>query len=127
LLVRVKGNLSAPPKALRFAVVSKGDEDDPCLVEWQGEVDGESADDLLRPANDDEEPSEEPSKVAEAQEWLTEALSQGPVPSKSLQSDAREACIAWRTVERAKRKLGVKAYKNGHWVWELPRRADTAA
>ena len=36
--------------------------------------------------------------------------------------------MAWRTIERASQKLGIKGQKeyfSGRWAWELPRRPPT--
>ena len=41
---------------------------------------------------------------------------------------AKKAGLAWRTVERAKRELGVETHKRGFgggWDWSLPRRPPT--
>lgn len=64
-------------------------------------------------------------QLVEAEEWLQGALAAGPVASKELKRLARADGIAWRTVERAKKSLGVRARKHGNdakawWVWELP-------
>jgi hypothetical protein len=51
----------------------------------------------------------------------------GPVDSKQIAKDAKQAGIAWRTVERAKTRLGVKATKasySGAWRWSLPDYGD---
>ncbi len=69
-----------------------------------------------------EEP-EERGAMGEAVRWLGELLKDGSVDSKEIFSDAKQAGIAWRTVERAKARLGVKATKAsyaGGWRWTLP-------
>jgi len=45
----------------------------------------------------------------EAEEFLAALLEDGPVPVKQVRQEAGEAGIAWRTIERAKTKLRVKA------------------
>jgi putative DNA primase/helicase len=65
------------------------------------------------------------SATAEAEEFLQELLADGPVPSKQVKADSKEAVIAWRTIERAKSRLGIVANKtgmDGGWMWSLPRR-----
>jgi putative DNA primase/helicase len=123
VLVAVKGNLSQRPKGLQFRLVSKGedgsnDEDrEPPIVEWCGEVD-DRADDLVRARTDDEQPL----KVEEATDWLRTRLAKGPVAAKTLREEAEKDGIAWRTLERAKANMKVKAGRKGRpdWAWELP-------
>lgn len=64
--------------------------------------------------------------MREAEEALRSWLSDRPVEVKALKKLAEEANIGWRTLERAKRCLGVKAEKksgpgnkNGSWMWRL--------
>jgi putative DNA primase/helicase len=50
--------------------------------------------------------------------FLAAELEDGPVPTKELQQRARDAGIAWRTLERAKSKMGVEARRSGAaWEW----------
>ncbi|EEA00139.1 AAA ATPase [Burkholderia sp. H160] len=68
---------------------------------------------------DDDERSEQD----EAAGFLRDLLAAAPVPVKSVQADARGAGYSWRTIERAKRDLGIEARKIGlkeGWVWALP-------
>lgn len=65
----------------------------------------------------------------EAEDWLTDLLSVGPVPSEDLKSRARADGIAWATVRRAKDTIGIKARRHGFgadgkWIWELPEGID---
>jgi hypothetical protein len=67
-----------------------------------------------------------------AEEFLRVELSGGPRPTADLQAAAKDAGHRWRTVERAKNKLGVRAKRvggkgrkgksgggKGRWEWEL--------
>lgn len=61
--------------------------------------------------------------LAEAKEWLLDLLLDGPRGAKDLQSAARDAGHAQRTVRRAKQALGVQARKSGlkgGWEWFYP-------
>jgi hypothetical protein len=118
LLVRVKGNLSKPPKGLLFRLA--GGDDAPATVRWEGEAD-EDADDLVRPATEDERPG----KVEKAVDWLRSTLAEGPVPAKQVYSEAAKVGIARRTLERAKKMLKVRSEAEEgtsppRWRWVLP-------
>lgn len=89
---------------------------------WVGETDI-TASDLLK-AEEDEETK---TAVEEAKEFLKEILSSGAVASSEIKKDARKAGISEITLNRAKRKLGIKTkfLKNEkgkivNWIWELP-------
>jgi len=61
------------------------------------------------------------AKPADA--WLARLLSAGPVKVREIQTAAKSAGISMRTVERAKKRLGVKAAKldmRTGWIWTLP-------
>ncbi|MHB8312383.1 MAG: AAA family ATPase [Candidatus Dormibacteria bacterium] len=66
---------------------------------------------------------EEQSALAEAEEWLRDALSEGPpVAAKDIQRQGRDAGFSDRTVRRAKVSLGVRSGKTGArggWAWSL--------
>jgi hypothetical protein len=66
----------------------------------------------------------------EAREFLLERLEAGPVKSDDLIEEAKQDGIAKRTLDRAKKELGIKSRKtptkfDGEWFWELPARAKT--
>ncbi len=61
-----------------------------------------------------------------AMTWLEDALSNGPQRAKHIKTWARENCIAERTLERAKDRLGVRSSNEGvpgnnAWFWTLPK------
>jgi len=67
------------------------------------------------------------SELREAEAFLRQALVDGPVATTEIKSAAGGHAIAWRTVERAKRSLGVEALRKGEegvkgggrWFWRL--------
>lgn len=66
-----------------------------------------------------------PSQSERAEDFLREQLYAGPVSVKELKGAAEAHGIAWRTVERAKARLGVTAERaggladRGVWQWAL--------
>jgi putative DNA primase/helicase len=98
------------------------------VARWGKVLEG-SARALLAGAEATEDPEErgkadeERSKLDEAVEWLGELLKDGPVNSDEIPAAAKQSGIAWRTVERAKTRLGVKSRKRDYaagWWWSLP-------
>ena len=65
----------------------------------------------------------ERSALEDAKEWLFVELSSGPIFTSDLRRMAGQAGHSWRTVERAKYELNVKAKRDGisaKWRWALP-------
>lgn len=90
------------------------------VVRFGGVVDGHARDILSRA---EDSPSDDYNALQEAVDFLIDLLAGGPVPSKRCQSEARDAGVAKRTLERAKKKLNVKSRKStlaGGWEWWLP-------
>jgi hypothetical protein len=76
-------------------------------------------------ANGDEKkkPGPKPETRNQAVEWLRDLLRSGPMASKDIQVEAKEAGYAWRTVHRAKDDLAIKPYRQqfgSEWMWRLP-------
>ena len=60
-----------------------------------------------------------------AEDFLIGTLVDGKKPVAEIRDAANANCHAWRTIERAKTKLGVRAVregfgKAGQWMWEMP-------
>jgi AAA domain len=68
--------------------------------------------------------SQEAGARAEAREFIEQELADGPVATNTIKQHAAEAGIAWPTVERAKRQMGIRARRISHpaphWVWPSP-------
>jgi hypothetical protein len=61
---------------------------------------------------------EERTERDEAREFLAEQLASGPIRSKELKRAAEQTGLTWRTIERAKRDLGLKAAQaSDGWYW----------
>jgi putative DNA primase/helicase len=70
-----------------------------------------------------------PAARDEARKFLQDLLGNGPMAVKEIANAAEGHGFAWRTVERAKRELGVIPKKGGldkGWTWQLPDRVRTA-
>lgn len=88
-------------------------------VVWGASVQGTARELLTEPTSDDENPA---SACGAAEEFLIELLGAGPTPTKTVESEAKAAGIAWRTVRRASDALGVQKRKSdGGWYWSLRR------
>ena len=113
IMAAVKSNLAASPAALAYTL------SDGRLV-WAAEpVSQVDVDALLSgPVLDRQE-------RRAADEWLRDLLAEGPALVRDLQAAARAAGLVWRTIERAKTRLGVRAAllgygSAGRWQWRLP-------
>ena len=61
------------------------------------------------------------SKTDEAEDFLADVLSDGPLDVKQIERRAKAEKLSMRTVERAKSKLGINSTKSGKtWLWKLP-------
>jgi putative DNA primase/helicase len=90
-------------------------------VTWGAAVEGTSRE-LLGQAEAISDP-EEHSALGEAKEFLLEELKAGPVPVKKIYAEARDAGHSEKTLNRAKKELGIKAAKagfSGGWAWNIP-------
>ena len=89
-------------------------------VAWGASVVGSARELLTDPTEQDDEES---SALDAAADFLRQVLGADVVPSKSVETEAKEAGIAWRTVRRASDALGVKKRRGdgGKWYWTLPK------
>lgn len=87
-------------------------------IVWGVQVQGTARELLAEPSERETE-----SPRAGATEFLRARLALGTCPAKTLQDEADDAGISWRTVRRAADKLGVIKRKGGMdsgWYWSLP-------
>ena len=99
---------------------------------WDSERVSCTADEIMA-AN--ESASERPART-EAEEFLRDILKEGPRPAKEVAGEAQEAGISWRTVNRAKKTLGIVVERraesgdglgrSGRWYWSLPSSTSSA-
>lgn len=106
VLARTKGNLGPAAPSLRYQPVGDpNDEDAPPWIEWHG-VSDKTADELVAV-------QEPPSKLRDAEAFVREHLSDGPVKTDDLNKAAKSEGIADHTLRRAKEKLGVTSRREG--------------
>jgi hypothetical protein len=118
VLARSKGNLTPPIPSRNFRLIGSPDNPQVATVTWAGLSDWQ-ADDLQG-----QESMEESGKLADAKIWLADYLRGGVIVQANLvQRDGRKDGHQERTLDRAKKVLGVRSIKNvvdNHWGWQLP-------
>lgn len=70
----------------------------------------------------------EAGALAEAKQFLSDLLADGPMPVKAIRADADDAGHSWATIRRAQKALCIEAVKEGghfgptkqRWVWRRP-------
>ncbi|MFN2488613.1 MAG: AAA family ATPase [Actinomycetota bacterium] len=127
ILAVTKSNLAAMPPALAYRLVPD-ERHGVARVQWDGTTEHIARDLLDIPRSGDEINGDEMSASEQAIEFLNQLLADGPVATKELQSQAKDALISLSTLRRAKTERGVVARKEGghfgkgrqRWVWALP-------
>jgi hypothetical protein len=122
VLVQTKSNVCSDAPPLEYRTVRQGEA---VVIEWLGPSE-KSLEELLGSTTSDPTAREEAAKV------LFGILEKGPVPSREVYKSATAAGIAKRTLDRAKRELGVKSRKSGsgrdsRWFWQLPDRSEVVS
>ena len=123
LFLPTKNNVGPEGNGLAFRVGLKGIGGDifAPMILWEGAVTTTAEEALATKTGKSGSAPEREN----AEAFLRTILEHGPVPSRRVQSEAREAGVAWATVRRAKEFLGVIVSKkalDGGWTWELPAR-----
>ena len=124
LFLRVKGTLARDLGGLAFRIeqleVKPGIV--PSCARWLEDEVMVTADDVMASEKD----SASPTARAEAESVLRTILKDAPRPQTEVKRETKQAGVSWRTVERAKRDLGVIAKRSGGagadgwWEWSLP-------
>lgn len=123
LFLPLKNNLGTDQTGLAFRVESAKITGAAGLIEtsrvvWEAGAVTMTAAEALRASSGDDERT----AVSDATDWLADLLGDGALPQKRVKAESQRAGFSWRTVERAKSSLGVKAGKegiSGGWVWRL--------
>jgi len=116
LVLPVKNNIGNDHTGLAYRIATA--ENGAPVITWEPAPVEISADDALEAISQDDHCERE-----DAADWLRDVLSDGPVATTELQKQAKMAGHAWRTVRRAKDRIGavsVKQSYSGKWVWQFP-------
>lgn len=116
VLAQVKNSIGAKSPSVSFCI----DENGFC---WGDHV-AANADELLA-TNRSDNRRREKVQLEAAELFLSETLSNGPMPSNTIKIKAEAAGISDKTLWRAKETLSIKASKErgsmgGEWWWRLP-------
>lgn len=120
-LVRAKSNIGPDTGGFEYTLFAAPVPGHPLQaqrVDWGASLEG-SARDLMSV----ETPDDSADSMDDAEAFLAETLREGPMMTKDIKSAAAAHGHRWRTIERAKKSLGVVATKGGFqgaWGWELP-------
>ncbi len=119
VLASLKNNLSQPAPSLVFNVASA--ESGAARVEWVGDTELK-ADQLLNVMASAGRRSAQDG----AEDFLREALADGPKKAADVVKEAKKADVAEATLKRAKKALNVLSKKDGDgsWWWHLPKGTD---
>jgi len=122
LLLHIKNNLSGDRTGLAFTIEPHHIVDcdiDTSKVVWENGYVHQTANDICAIPSS----KEENSALSEAKDFLVDVLSNSPMGASEIKKQARDAGIKPRTLDRAKKELGIKAKKLGMeegWAWVLP-------
>jgi RecA-family ATPase len=122
ILAMTKANWESKPNSIRFFVettfVLSGNENiKTAKIDWAGEAGYIGAEHLVAIQND----KPKVSKRNRARSLLQELLAKGPQPSMLINEKAREVGIGERTLNSARKDLGIEPYpEGGVWYCKLP-------
>ncbi|MBE3602485.1 AAA family ATPase [bacterium] len=118
-IVPIKNNLAPLPKPRGFWL-KPGEAGESARVEWSFEELNIGAEELLGDGGGARD-----TKLDDACRFLSEALKDGPRPSREIRDRAGERGISKMTLRRAREALGIEAFKRGRgdaggWWLRLP-------
>ncbi|WP_167087047.1 AAA family ATPase [Massilia frigida] len=128
VLARAKSNIAPDDGGVSYglAMVTIDGGIEATHAVWEGTIEG-TAREILGEVEHDE--NGDGGGKADAEQFLSDLLVDGPISTKQVKADAAGAGYSWRTIERAKRDLGIEAVKVGMkegWQWFLPKTAKNS-
>ncbi len=122
-----KNNLVKHSGGLAYCLDPSAAPNLPPAVKWESDPVNLSADQALRdrprPRGQDDEDND-PSELDRVATWLAKVLADGPKSTWDITTHANEERFSRRTVDRAKKRLNISAFKSrgvyGQWYWRLP-------
>ncbi len=120
LLLTLKNNISPKVPGCSYRIQSRFNasiESEIPYIDWQDYGITMSVDEALN-----ENSGENFSALEAAKEWLLSVFTHPDIKVNTveLKQQAIERDISWRTIERAKKELGITALRDGNqWIWSL--------
>jgi putative DNA primase/helicase len=116
------GNLAPPAPTLAYTIA---DRPEGARVEWSEEPLDFTVEQALAAERAAVRQSADAPERREAEQWLREVLGAGPVAAADIEDWVRGCPFSFRTVQIAKKALGIAAHKvgygrDGRWYWRLP-------
>lgn len=126
VLARAKSNISLDDGGVSYVIEPQALADglQTTRVVWGGRVEG-TAREILSTVEYQGDGTG--GALAEAEQFLRDLLSDGPVPTRDVKVESADAGHTWATIRRAQKRLGVKVQKQGTgigdksaWFWSMP-------
>jgi len=120
VMVPVKNNLGNDKLGFTYRIEGQTVENniDTSRIVWTGVTEVTAGDVINGPKKPTEDPDNQSAK-AQAARFLIEQLKDGRKRSSAIYQLADDAGIAKKTLQRAKKDMGVEAVKDGSWFWYM--------
>ncbi len=117
LVFVVKTNIAPEVASVAYRIESSGTGGEVGIVHWDTEPVEVTAEEALGPSKRGPTPDER----QQAEQWLAGLLADEPLPAREIERRAKEADLSMGTVQRAKRSLRIRSFKDGlgGWMWML--------
>ncbi|MCL1824550.1 MAG: AAA family ATPase [Betaproteobacteria bacterium] len=126
VLCRSKSNIGTDHGGVAYSLRQTELEGHPGIfasyVVWGNTIEG-TAREILAEAEAQPKDESDGRKLGKAQQFLSELLAQGALPSETIKAESRDAGFSWATIRRAKKKLKIRSNKmtyESDWLWSLP-------
>jgi KaiC/GvpD/RAD55 family RecA-like ATPase len=119
LVLPIKNNLAPDTGGLAYSISEN--RDGLPIVNWEKDPVEVTVEQAFAENSNKEKP-----KIDETVDWLHALLKEGPMETTEIKNLSKKDSVAsWRTIEKAKQRLGVEAYSEGSpahggkWKWKL--------